>query len=392
MFSKIKNLFNGESKSVSDFYNNPGNGYYILGNGKAVWSDRCYQKFADEAFRKNIVAYRAISMIADSAANVKFKLKTVEDNDINIDGHPILELLTDPNPSQSGFEFFRNIYSHRLISRNSYILSVGASDEQPAELYNLRPDRVSVLASNGGCPAGYRYQVKGGKTKDYLYDRAGQCQVLHVKNFHPLNDWYGMSPIEAAAYSIDQHNQAANWNQALMQNGARPSGALVVKNEGGNDGKLGEDTYHRLKAQIEEQFTGSANAGRLLLLEGGLDWKEMSLSPKDMDFIESKNSSARDIALAFGMPPQLLGIPGDSTYNNLAEARLALWEQTIIPLVEEVFNHLNNWLIPQFDDRLKLEFSLDNIPALAPRREAIWKRVNDANFLSDEEKRKILGI
>ena len=57
-----------------------------------------------------------------------------------------------------------------------------------------------------------------------------------------------------------------------------------------------------------------------VLLEGGLDWREMSINPKDMDFIESKNSAAREIALAFGVPPQLLGINGDSTYSNMQEA------------------------------------------------------------------------
>jgi HK97 family phage portal protein len=221
----------------------------------------------------------------------------------------------------------------------------------------------------------------------------GRSGILHVKTFHPLDDWYGMSPIEAAAYSIDQHNQASAWNQSLLQNGARPSGALVVKpGAEGMPGALSEEQYYRLKEQIDTQFSGAANAGRPLLLEGGLDWKEMSLSPRDMDFINSKYASARDVAFAFGLPPQLLGIPGDNTYSNLAEARLALWEQTILPMVDQLCDALNLWLLPHFGDRLELTYDTDSISALMPRREALWAQLEKASFLSDDEKRAMLGF
>ncbi len=164
---------------------------------------------------------------------------------------------------------------------------------------------------------------------------------------------------------------------------------MNVKEHGG---ALAEDQYYRVKQQIDEQFSGAGNAGRPILLEGGLEWKEMSLSPKDMDFIEAKHSSARDIALAFGVPPQLLGIPGDNTYSNLAEARLALWEQTILPAAKELVSNLNYWLLPMFDSRLVFELELESIPALSPRRDAVWERANDADFLSDDEKREMVGI
>lgn len=129
-----------------------------------------------------------------------------------------------------------------------------------------------------------------------------------------------------------------------------------------------------------------------MVLEGGLEWKEMSLSPKEMDFIDMKQSAARDIALAFGVPPQLLGIPGDNTYSNLAEARLALWEQTVLPLVSQLTEALNHWLVPFYGEGVVLGYDLDKISALSPRREAMWKRVKDADFLTDEEKRALVGL
>jgi HK97 family phage portal protein len=156
-------------------------------------------------------------------------------------------------------------------------------------------------------------------------------------------------------------------------------------------GVLSGEQYTRIKQQIDEQFSGAANAGRPLLLEGGLEWKEMSISPKDMDFVQAKNASARDIALAFGVPPQLLGIPGDNTFANLQEARLSLWEQTVLPLVQRTADALSGWLTPMFGGNLEMVVDTDGISALATRNQAIWDRVEKASFLTDDEKRAAVG-
>lgn len=387
----IKKLFRkkGASNSCPEYANE----VYYQSTGKAVWSSRNYKQFAGEAYIRNVIAHRCIKLIAGGASSVSWKLFYSRDNKTKeLTKHPLLELLSCPNPLTGTSEFFEKVYSYRLISGNSYLLAVGASDESPNELYALRPDRVEIIAGENGIPRAYRYKL-GNDHKDYQVDRiTGRSQVLHLKEFHPLNDWYGLSSIEAASYSIDQHNQAGSWNQALLQNGARPSGALVVKGSDNNPGCLNDEQFLRLKNQIDDHYIGALNVGRPILLEGGLEWKEMSLSPKDMDFINTKNSAARDIALSFGVPPQMLGIPGDNTYSNMAEARLSLWEQTILPLLENITSSLNNWLVPMFDEYLKLKFDIDSISALSPRREAVWKRIKTADFLSDDEKKLALGI
>lgn len=361
--------------------------------GKPVWMGRDYERFAEEGYIRNVVAHRAVSLIAEAAADVPWRLFDIAgEQPRHVPMHPVLKLLNKPNPLQGGAELFQSLYAYRMISGNGYLQVAGPKDGAPLELHVLRPDRVSVIAGRDGLPAGYRYTV-GERYTDFPIDRVtGRSRILHLKLFHPLNDWYGLSPIEAAAYSIDQHNQAGAWNQALLQNGARPSGALVVKNREGESDKLSDEQYDRLRQQMDDQFSGAGNAGRPLLLEGGLDWREMSMSPREMDFIEAKNSAARDIALAFGVPPQLLGIPGDNTYSNLAEARLALWEQTILPMVDMLCDALNNWLLPQYGGALELRYDTDGISALATRREQVWERVNNAGFLSDEEKRQLVGL
>jgi HK97 family phage portal protein len=196
-----------------------------------------------------------------------------------------------------------------------------------------------------------------------------------------------MSPIEAAGSAIDLHNAASAWNKALLDNAARPSGALVYASEG----HLNEEQFARLKAELEANYQGAMNAGRPLLLEGGLDWKTMSLSPQEMDFIEAKHAAAREIALALGLPPMLLGIPGDNTYANYAEANRVFWRQTVLPLVSRTLKAMTAWLAPGFGDGLELRPALDRIEALAGERAALWDRMQRVDFLSVDEKRAAVG-
>ena len=206
--------------------------------------------------------------------------------------------------------------------------------------------------------------------------------ILHLTLFHPTDDHYGLSPMEAAAVPLDLHNAAGAWNKALLDNAARPSGALVFAS-GAAGAAMSEVQFARLKEEIEKNYQGAMNAGRPLLLEGGLDWKPLSLTPKDMDFVEAKNAAARDIALAFGVPPLLLGLAGDNTHANYAEANRAFYRQTVIPLVRRTSEAIVQWLQPAYGgDRgsgpgqgLAFDPDLDAIEALAAERESLWRRV-----------------
>jgi HK97 family phage portal protein len=131
-----------------------------------------------------------------------------------------------------------------------------------------------------------------------------------------------------------------------------------------------------------------------LLLEGGLDWKPMSLTPADMDFIDARHAAAREIALAFGVPPMLLGIPGDNTYANYREANLALLRQTVLPLVSKTVRGLKAWLGGRWTDAppASVTADLDSIQGLSEERESAWARLSAASFLTDAEKRQLAGL
>ncbi len=363
-----------------------------------VWAPRDYAAFAREGFAQNAIVYRAVRMIGEAAASVPLLLY---EGDEEIAEHPLLDLLARPNPVCSAPDLFEAWYGFLLVSGNAYLEAV-AIGGRLRELHALRPDRIKVVPGADGWPEAFDYSAGGRSVRFAGEVVPGVRPILHVKLFHPANDHYGMSPIEAAATAIDVHNTASKWNKALLDNSARPSGALVYT---ARDGNLSVEQYDRLKAELEQGFQGAAHAGRPLLLEGGLDWKSMSLSPKDMDFIEAKHVAAREIALALGIPPMLLGIPGDNTYSNYQEATRTFWRSTVLPLVSRTAKSLSAWLSPAYAasptnaalslskgaGTLELRPDLDAIEALSVEREALWARLEKATFLTPDEKRAAVG-
>jgi len=362
-------------------------GVWLTAPGAASWSGRRYDRFAEEGYRRNVIAHRCVRLVAEGAASMPWLLY---EGEREVTAHPLLDLLGRPNPLQGGTGLLENLYGFLLIAGNGWLEAVENARGQVAELYALRPDRMSVVPGPRGWPRAYKYSV-GGESHMFEHDPArGIAPILHLKAFHPLDDHTGLSAFEPAAYAIDLHNEASAWNKALLDNAARPSGALVY-DPGEKGGTLTEAQFERLKAEMEAQFQGGRNAGRPLLLEGGLSWQQLGFSPADMDFINAKHVSAREIALAFGVPPMLLGIPGDNTYANYQEANRALWRQTILPMATKLTAALNAWLTPRFEEGLRLDFDADAVEALSADRAQTWAQVGAASFLTVNEKRSALG-
>ena len=354
--------------------------------GQPVWTPRNYEALTAQGFRRNVIVYRCVNLIAKGAASVPWRIYK---GDQEVVRHPLLDLLRHPSALQGGSAFIESLLGYLLLSGNSYVEGVQGKENFPKELYALRPDRMKVVPSSSGLPLGFEYSVDGQKKIIPADPLSGQSAVLHLKLFNPLSDWYGMSPIEAAACAIDQHNTVAAHNLALLQNGGRPSGALMVNQ--GQGSSLSPDQLTDLREDLRKLAEGEKNAGRMMILEGDFRWQEMGLSPKDLDFIEGKLLSAREIAQAFNVPPMLAGVSGDSTFANYKEARFHLWEDTILPLLDYLGDELTRWLARQFGEALHLQVDIDAIPALAPRREEVWAKLSKADFLTVNEKRKAVG-
>jgi len=356
------------------------------GSGRAVWSARDTVSLTRNGYLGNPVAFRAVRLLAEAAAALPLVL---QDQARRYEAHPVLELIRRPNPMQGRADLFEAVYGHLLLTGNAYLEAVPGLGRLPGEVHVLRPDRMALVPGPDGWPAAYDYSV-GGRT--HRFDMTvGAAPICHVKAFHPQDDHYGFSPLQAAAVAVDVHSAASAWSKALLDNAARPSGAIVYKGVDGQ-GALAADQYDRLLAEMESHHQGARNAGRPMLLEGGLDWKPMGFSPSDMEFQKTKEAAARDIAIAFGVPPMLLGIPGDATYANYQEANRAFYRLTVLPLVAKVTAAVSHWLSGFTGEAVELRPDLDQVPALAVERDQQWARVGAAEFLTPAEKRALLGL
>ncbi len=356
------------------------------GSGRAAWSPRDAVSLAKAGFQGNPVGFRAVRMIAEAAAAVPV---ICQDAERRYEMHPVLTLLARPNGGQGRAELLEAIYGHMLLSGNAYIEAVPGLGALPGELHALRPDRMALVPGADGWPVAYEYSV-GGRVHRFKVGE-GPAPVCHIRSFHPQDDHYGLSPLQAAAVAIDVHNSASAWSKALLDNAARPSGAIIYKGADGSS-VLTPEQYDRLVGEMEAHHQGARNAGRPMLLEGGLDWKPMGFSPSDMEFHETKLAAAREIAVAFGVPPMLMGIPGDATYANYQEANRAFYRLTVLPMAGRVLAALSHWLAGFTGETVELRPDPDQIPALAAERDQQWVRVGAATFLTDVEKRALLGL
>jgi len=349
---------------------------WIFADGGGSRAPFEYGSAVRRAYLENPVAQRAVRLVAEG-----------------IGGAPLLptdaKLAVLVSATSAGQSLLETLAAQLLLHGNAYVQVMKDARGRPCELFALRPERMSVIAGPDGWPTAFSYQVGEKALTIPLADEDASPNLIHIKAFHPADDHYGAGCLAAADQAIAAHNSAARWNGNLLDNAARPSGALVY--DAPDAAVLTSDQFDRLKAELAQAYSGTSNAGRPMLLEGGLRWQQLSLSPADMDFATLKSAAARDIALAFGVPPMLLGLPGDATYANYREANRALWRLTLLPLSAKIFAALTEGLALWFP-RATLAIDLDRVPALAEDRERLWSQVNAADFLSGDEKRALLGL
>ena len=345
-----------------------------LSAGEGQGFVRGYEAQFDEIYRNNPVGQRAVRLVSGLLGSLTIYAAEGDEAAAGLVGSDGL---------------VEGIGASLLLHGNAYVQLLSDADERPAELVLLRPERVTVETDERGWPVAYRYRAGGKTARLARADGLGRRSVAHIRSLHPRDDHYGMGCLDAAIAAASVHNKASRWNKGLLDNAARPSGALTY--EPADGATLSAGQFKRLKAELESEFSGSTNAGRPLLLEGGLKWQALSLTPADMDFVALKEGAARDIALAFGVPPVLVGLPGDATYANAREAGRALYRQTILPMASRILGGLSamlgDWMGP-----VRLAVDTDQISELAEDRAKLWEQVGAADFLSDQEKRELLGF
>ena len=332
-----------------------------------------YEAQLSEVYRTNPVGLRAVRLVAGTIGGLN----------IFSDREEVRALVTARG-------LMERIAAAVLLHGNAYLRVMTDRYGAPRELLLLRPERVSIATDDNGYPAAYVHRGGGNAVRIAARDALYRRQMVHICSLNPESDLYGLGCLEAATPAASIHNRASRWNKALLDNAARPSGALSY--EPADGASLSNEQFERLRAQVEDHFSGSANAGRPLLLDGGLKWLPMAMTPADMDFVALKESAARDIALAFGVPPVLVGLPGDATYANAREAGRALIRHTVLPMAERILAELAEVLGDWIVGGVELRIDKDVITELAEDRERLWRQVSAADFLSRDEKRVQLGF
>lgn len=354
-----------------------------------------YHGYARQGYQANVVVKRCIEMVSIAVADLPLKLQQFQGGewkDKKDPNSPLWELMAKPNPNRPAQAFWGDVISYYLMRGDSYILgntplALGAA---PTELYTLRPDRVKIVPSDRGVPGAYEFSVNS-RTQTFKCDPLKNLSpIMHMKTFNPLDDWYGQPPLQAAALNVSSMNAGAEWNASMLTNSGRPPGAFRYAPDGEPGAVMTDKQKQTLEREIDVKLVGPRNARKPLILDGGLDWVDFSLTPAEMEWLEGIRDAARFVCLSFGVPSMLLGIPGDNTYSNYKEARQALYVDTVLPVGRLFHAYLNAWLLPAFGENLRIVVDMPKVDALSEMMKEKWEAANAASFLTINEKRALV--
>lgn len=345
----------------------------------AVWTPRNYEKLLAEGYEQAVWVYACVSWLTRLAKGVKWLVYVGDDEPKK---HPLLDLMNRPNEEQASDAFIEAVYGYLLTAGNVYIERVGLEGRSPVELWVKRPDRMRVIPDPTTRVGGYLYTVN---QEEY---RLEPWAVRHLKTWHPRNDWYGMSPLEAAARGIDTFNTGQAHNLALMQNGARPSGAWVT------DSALTDEQFARLKAEMQDA-TAVTSRGRPIVVEGkgGIRWQELGLAPKDLDWLGGQADAARQVHAAYGVHPVVTGLH-QGTYENQRMALRSLMLNAVLPFLDALVAEMNMWVAPAYGPNVRLAYDRDAFPVMSEDQDSLWTRAEAGwtkGLLTRNEARSLIG-
>lgn len=354
----------------------------LIRQANSNFNSYAFNQFVSEAYYKNTTVYACVQEYIKAFLSCPIIIKRGDDV---IENKTLTALLKQPNITQTWPEFLEQAVIYYLVGGECPLFGESAiATRPPKELYILRPDWLEPVYSNFGELIYWKYTPTDSNTK--------RMQIVPNdmklwKKYNPLNTYRGVSPLLSASYAIDQLNEYNRTNYSLLRNALQPSGALTTESN------LEDDAFERLKKQFEEQYMGSSNNGKPLVLEGGLSWQPFGFNMRDAEFLGGKVSSKRDICEALSVPNQILGIEGSQTFANYEQARASFYEDSAIPLMNSFLSVLMNWLSHRVGllDTDNLVVDIDAVAALEPRRTERNKVLDTMQSISTNEKRQGMG-
>lgn len=294
-----------------------------------VYGDMTVEKATREGYKISIYVYRAVRTIVQAASGIPWLV--LDKNGEEVPNHPFTMKLQWPNEAMSGQDLMELTIAHLCLPGNAIWqpLMVGG---QIKELWPVMPDLVRPIPSGkpGEWLAGWEVTDSSGKRTTAPPDR-----FIHFMQFDPGNPYWGTGPLMAAARCIDCDNEAQDTQKISMQNRGLTDGVFKVGEE-----PLTEEQFAEAQRQIAEQYTAKAKR-RAPWVVGGATFIPMAMNMVEMDFIASRLANKQDIAAAFGIDSAFLGDKSASTYNNVIEMKKALYENAVLPMLDDIKATLN---------------------------------------------------
>ena len=323
-----------------------------------------------DPYTNHSLSYMCMNIIAQAGSTVPFKLWQEKSTGeyLQIREHKLLDLLSDPFPNiYADFtQFMESIFLNLEATGNSWILidkpnSVGV------------PRSLLVLSSQHVKPV---IEKKTGKLLSWVIKRGEQeipCrldELIHMKYTNPSSrdQILGFGPLQAARYAIAADFARQKWDQAFYKQGARLSLALTYRPPDTMSDQifLTEQQIEQIKAGIDSDWAGAGNVGKVAIVHGGMELKELGLSQKDMDFIEGRKWSRQELAGVFRIPVPLLN---DFQYAGLGREGVSvadrmLYSNNVVPKLRRLTSIFQRALVDTYAPGLLGEFDIDEIPAM----------------------------
>lgn len=414
LFDRFKSLLIKNSQQTAQQYNRAI--YNWLGDS-IVWNPENDDSYITEGYRKNATIYSLINLITKAATTIPFQVyEKTNENDykrykamtsgtfdastihkasllqkrslVELEGTELHKILERPNPAQSYNTFISELIAFGKLTGNRYIYGIGpdtgANVGKYTELY-VMPSQIMEIVSGGIMQPVRKYKIEYNGT--YEIDAS---EICHIKDFNPYYDGtgshlYGQSPLRAGLRSLTTNNEATQTGVKYLQN--QTARGLLMSDEG----DINEVQAQQLKDKFRRQFQGSDNAGDVIITPKKLSWVNFGLNAADVSLIEQYNASIKDLCNIYNVPVQLLNNTDSSSYNNMKEAKKALYQNAVIPELIKIKDELNRWLAPKYGDKLCIEFDFSVIPELQEETDKVVDQLTKAWWLTPNEKRAAMN-
>lgn len=347
--------------------------------------DRALGKIQPGDYQAMVEAYRSwvyacITLISSSFAKAQLHLYSQKrDKRIEILDHPFLDTLAQVNPFMNYFELWELTLTYLETTGNAYWYLVNNRLGVPAELWVIPSQWMRIIPDKKNFIGGYLL-TRGAQNIAFEPD-----EILHFKYPNPNDLYYGMSPLAAAAHAIDTDEYMDKYEMALFRNQARPDAVLET------DKSLTDPEYKRLEIAWNKTHQGVGKAGKMAILEAGLKFKPMALSPRDLNFLAGRKFTRDQICNIFLVPSLKIGVTEQVNRANMDTADYGFEKDVILSKRIRIQEKINEKLMPRYDDNLFVEFEgtipLDKEYALKERESNI-----KSGFASINEEREKVGL